>query len=211
VEKDTLTFPDDDITAWKVLLYWIIKHELPCNEQLLPKHGPAKSVDHPICIRCWALGDKYGIPIFQDLIMLELLDSVENNSIHVSRMREAFECTPPGSALRKLMVEIMAENLHEKPEDVERLDMFDGAVGFTKALMQTMDRKDNDGEAIKVFRPRVPDVEGENRWKGHSAYREFMIASNEGPAEHWLHRRINAQMKKARKGKSLLFAVGDWE
>jgi len=29
VERDTLTFSDEDLLSWQILLFWMIKHELP--------------------------------------------------------------------------------------------------------------------------------------------------------------------------------------
>ena len=95
-EPGTLRFPEDDIAAWKVFLYWIIKHKLPAAEELVPAcddENVEGKHDHILAVRCWVLGDKYCVPLFQDLIMLEILRTLEHSSTTNDSIMEAFSTT----------------------------------------------------------------------------------------------------------------------
>jgi hypothetical protein len=88
-----------------VLLLWIIERRLPDHDILIPSLAKDKAsevhttADHMTCVRCWGLGEKYQIPTFQDLIMLELVDSLDRWELSLQSAREGFETTPPESKL----------------------------------------------------------------------------------------------------------------
>jgi hypothetical protein len=74
---DTLRFPEDNETAWKLLLHWMkpaADHiPTPASSLRARPEEKARSGFQDMYINCCALGDKYDIPPFQDLIMLELI------------------------------------------------------------------------------------------------------------------------------------------
>ena len=189
-ERGTLTFPDDDVTAWKVLIYWIMKRELPHEEVLGNYYATTEGIPrcHLLCIRCWALGDKYGIAAFQDLIMLDLLAVLDDNfKLDVREMKEALETTPPGSLLRDLVAEELAYELACGSKDLESLDVFNGVVGFSGALMQVVRCRKK--VTMSMVRFRLPDSDAES-WDGMSPYKKFMVDGGQGPIKHWLHNRM---------------------
>ncbi|KAK5688477.1 hypothetical protein LTS10_000455 [Elasticomyces elasticus] len=190
-ERDTLHFPEDEVRAWGVLLYWIVKHKLPLVSEVTSSGGTVwesaetSEIDQELSVRCWVLGDKYGIPAFQDLIMLELLKEldIDTRRAPITAVKLAFDSTPPGSALRELMAEEAAMVIKDSGAPYDALDQFDGIVGFTRLLVASMEcRDENDGGY--TFLPRVPDVL--DPFPGQSTYRQFMVGE-EILKPHWVH------------------------
>lgn len=60
-----------------------------------------------LAVRCWILGDKYDIKLFQDDVMLMMISyGAETSSDPTPEMvREVFYNTPPGSKLRDFITE----------------------------------------------------------------------------------------------------------
>ncbi|KAK4895435.1 hypothetical protein LTR27_006499 [Elasticomyces elasticus] len=192
-KRHTLHFPEDDLYAWKIFLYWVMTKELPSSGVVRAlrrsDEGGTATYDislHTLCIRCWILGDKYDVPVFQNYIMLELLNLFERKAPGLHTIKEAFENTPPGSILRELMAEELANMLQvsatAKHSD---LDMFDGIVGFASALMKKTQAAGKKGEC--VFRPRVPSRDGGDVI-GASPYSNFMVGKDLIPV-HWVYQR----------------------
>ncbi|KAK4895441.1 hypothetical protein LTR27_006505 [Elasticomyces elasticus] len=109
-----------------------MQRRLPDRDELIPfavaPPGQHYRKSHAYCVRNWALGEKYQIPAFQDLIMVELLDSLEIEGLKIETAKEAFTTTPPGSAMWGLMAEELAQKLSYKNMKYEELDMFDGIL-----------------------------------------------------------------------------------
>jgi len=187
VQKDTLSFPDDELNSWKVLLFWIVARELPSVDEICST-GSGQNDDgmHSVYVRCWVLGDKYDIPAFQDLIMLELLKTFHYGStLTIENPKLALENTPPGSVLRELVVEEVLNGLQSKVIDCERLDELDGIVGFMSRVMM----KRNGLYQGEVFSSRLPIANGSVTvpyHKGKSPYTIFMVGGDV-PRQHWLH------------------------
>ncbi|KAK3622566.1 hypothetical protein LTR56_022121 [Elasticomyces elasticus] len=226
-DVDTITFPEDNLQAWKVLLHWMITHELPKAAELLlqnfefedeeheedekdekdEKDETSTDTDHKLCIRCWALGDMYDIPDFQDLIMLELLRSLELEPIQLDEIKEGIECTGPGSKLRDLMAEELAREVSAGDIETSELDAFDGVSGFSNILVAKMNRlaewkQLNPLNPFVEFTPRVP-LGLERSREGGSPYRNFMV-DGERPAQHWLQRDLE-ELRVNQKG-----GYGNW-
>lgn len=101
-----MKFPEDHVEVWKVLVNWILRHEVP--KALLRSNML-------LAIRCWITGHKYDMKEFQDAVMLCMLYELEpgNNdpdeglSIKLSpeMILEAFKHTSDTSVLRALVVE----------------------------------------------------------------------------------------------------------
>ncbi|KAK3115418.1 hypothetical protein LTR53_005265 [Teratosphaeriaceae sp. CCFEE 6253] len=197
-QQDTLTFADDDIAAWKVLLFWIHHRHLPADADLRLVDLEGNDCLNSICIRTWALGDKYGIAELQDLVMLELIRSLEGVPASLTSIKQGFESTPPGSVLRALLGEELAEQSHEFDESqMEMLDMFDGVVGMSQVLAQ-MPRGQGNDSSLNI-RPRIPgDAEGSLLVPGLSPYWKFMIGSRQSE-RHWLHGRLEATNRDYRE------------
>ncbi|KAK5688473.1 hypothetical protein LTS10_000451 [Elasticomyces elasticus] len=230
-DVDTISFPEDNLEAWKVLLYWMITHKLPKAAELLlqqfefegEEHEEDKKeeedkkdeedetrtdTDHKLCIRCWALGDKYDVPDFQDLIMLELLRSIELEPIQLDEIKEGIECTGPGSKLRDLMAEELAREVSAGDIETSELDAFDGVAGFSNILVAKINRlaewkQLNPLNSFVEFTPRVP-LGLEMCREGGSPYRNFMV-DGERPVQHWLQRDLE-ELRVNQKG-----GYGNWQ
>jgi len=53
-----------------------------------------------VLVTCWALGDKYSIPAFQDEAMLQLLRLCEPDVLSKATAAKALEMSAPGSKMR---------------------------------------------------------------------------------------------------------------
>ncbi|KAK4963051.1 hypothetical protein LTR10_000679 [Elasticomyces elasticus] len=192
-KPDTLAFPEDDVQAWKVLLYWIVKHKLPKNEELLKggiaeMDGKERYINpRSLCISCWALGDQYCIAAFQDQIMLELLLSVEGQpfTIAITDVVEAFEMTRPGSVLRELMVEeLVAVTVDDnQPYFDEECKEALGGLLDVDGFAEVFDRMTSAYKPSGPFyMPRIP---GREDGQGLSPFWKFLVGK-ERPGDHWL-------------------------
>lgn len=188
-EPGTLRFPEDDLNAWNVFLYWVVRRKLPPTEELMPaltNDDPDLNTDHSLVVHCWALGDKYDIPTFQDEVMLELLRSQDSKCMELSAVKLAFEHTPPGAKLRELMAEEVGGRLAHGEIEYEQLDMFDGIVGFTSVLA----RKAKELQDLEVWFSSLQKTPGydddREEWVNSDKWRSYMVG--EGPQQHWVHR-----------------------
>ncbi|KAK4960096.1 hypothetical protein LTR10_002987 [Elasticomyces elasticus] len=188
-EQDVLTFPEDDFRAWKVLLHWMVKSELPEDDDM-PKFTVSPMLtdgDYTALVLCWILGDKYGIPGFQDLIMIELILQLEIQGTPMGIIRYCFVHTAPRSVLRELMAEELVLYLGVgvlEDEDGDLLDEFDGIPGFSTTLARKMML----GKEIGRYRGRLPftSVKG--------AYQSFMIGKSL-PKLHWYHGEVLSRLE----------------
>ena len=171
-QQDFLRFPMDDLNSWSVLLYWKMKGHIP--SQSIGTSEEALT----ILMRSWVLGERYNLPFFQDMVMLELLNVVDSSWVPVSLVKEGFEGTPPHSKLRGVLAEeaFWWARYGRCNADEDVLDECDGVIGFASALMTVV------LEGEKQFPcPRLPR-KGHNchyRWRGHML--------GDIPSSHWVH------------------------
>ncbi|KAF2488205.1 hypothetical protein BDY17DRAFT_25464 [Neohortaea acidophila] len=129
-----IDFPEDDVESWRVFLFWLFNRELPnfpIDVETAHDRGGSK-----LFVRCWALGDRYAVPAFQDEIMLALMDMLKNFTVNWPPVKLAFDITAPNSQLRRIMAEEAGENMHRglwKDEDFKKLDGVDFTYEFIKA------------------------------------------------------------------------------
>lgn len=124
-EQGRLYCPDDNVGAWRVLLYWIMHRKQP--DDLLVKSDL-------VAVRCWVLGDKYDIPRFQDEAMFALLAIYSERRPRKGTIGEAVVSSAPSSKLRKLMAEEVVFMLFTKLGSTIS-PTFDG-IGFLGELME---------------------------------------------------------------------------
>jgi hypothetical protein len=172
----------DDVAGWKALLHWIVVRELPHEMSWVIGQGNEDQVRQ--LVRAWILRDRYDIPHFQNLVMLELLKSQEqlstNLAPNVSIMKEAFEGSPLESPLGRLMMEELVEQLRKGDVGGQELDSFDNVAGFSSMLFDYLTNKvDDDGEY--EFWPRLPGFDNN---PGSSPYQEFMVGGKFD--RHWV-------------------------
>ncbi|KAK5688478.1 hypothetical protein LTS10_000456 [Elasticomyces elasticus] len=194
---DTLGFLDDSEAAWKVLLYWMFKHDLPNDEQRKTDDCEGWEL---LMVECWAMGNRYMIPKFQDLVMLELLDCLlMYTSFETDTIKQAFATTPAGCALRMVMAELVAGHLQDEIFDsgLENLHEFEGFPGCLAEIAHAVKEwsgtsqriVDEDARECCVMsivemvvasqQLHFKDQQGVPRWK------KFMVAG--GPEVHWVH------------------------
>ena len=130
-------------------------------------------------IEAWVLGDKYGIPEFQNVVMFELLHYLSGDDrIRLEHAELAFHRTMPASPLRTLVAEDLAVQIRDTTIGPAEFSMLDGATGAIVDVLAALAFYDAIGGDV-LYEKRL-----DNRWK------EFMV----GDADycHWAYRRKDA-------------------
>ena len=177
-EEGVLAFPEDHVDAWKTLLYWSFKRTLPCQE----REGETISDEEQlVLVRSWVLGDKYRIPVFQDIAILEILANLQSSRLTAQSAKEAARHTAVDSPLRRLAVRSVVESIRDAGLDHEEYNEAFEVPGFaTETLRLLRDSyvyDDVDGQLDEIG-----DKDGKNR---SDAWAEYMVAG--GPPEHWIY------------------------
>lgn len=73
-QQPAIKFPQDDLEAWKQLIYWIGTGKFALNTV------ETDSKDPSLLMRCWLLGAKYKVLDFQDCAMMDLLRFYDQGS-----------------------------------------------------------------------------------------------------------------------------------
>ncbi|KAK4963049.1 hypothetical protein LTR10_000677 [Elasticomyces elasticus] len=143
-ESGTLSFPEDDISAWEQLVYWMVTSNMSSITQ--PSNDGESQADlaerQLLLVRCWAIGEKYAVCDFRETIMSSLLAGagVEKH-FRVEAITEAFATTPPGSRLRLLMAEDVARQLnYHHSMKFEDLDSFGSLPSVTSEVVDAVSR-----------------------------------------------------------------------
>lgn len=156
IETGILRFPEDSLTAWKVLLHWIHEKrlpEIPCGKD---------SCRWLNFVRCWCLGDKYDIAKFQDEVMLESWESISCDcKDYLEALREAFEQSPAGSKMRKIQAWCIASAVEKSEEgnlcSASSLDDFDDIPGLWRAVVDALSLRLSGGKEWFYSRDRLED------------------------------------------------------
>ncbi|KAK3115577.1 hypothetical protein LTR53_004937 [Teratosphaeriaceae sp. CCFEE 6253] len=136
-EPGTLSFPEDDLGAWEVLLYWLLKHGLPPLMHVPREFFTLPTGDFELLlVRCWAMGEKYCLPSFQDLMMTTLLKWVEIcSTLDRATLEEAFSSTPPGCVMRLLAAADLALQISHESACASRSRAMINAVEGIRGCM----------------------------------------------------------------------------
>lgn len=126
-EFDTLQYPEDDLDAWKTMMFWMVSGVLP-----EPVKGNTKL--HLVC--CWCLGSECEVPEFQDSIMVELLVRVERAIKLTSETTEdmiaaaeyAFSHSEDHRTNDEKLLLLLAETIHEHA--IARQDLLSARFSF---------------------------------------------------------------------------------
>ncbi|KJX99911.1 hypothetical protein TI39_contig348g00012 [Zymoseptoria brevis] len=98
-----LELPEDEVDVWKVLLHLVLCRKLPSS--LVTKDCMLTKENVLLAVRCWTMGDKYGIKEFQDTVMLRLL-----------RYLNIMQCTQPGTILDvQITLTVFERTLRQSP------------------------------------------------------------------------------------------------
>lgn len=107
-----LKYPQDDTEVWKLLLFWMMKGHLPTAlwNRASQSHQDQYQPIYALLIKCWAAGDQYLMPEFQNNVMIIMLYLLELSAavyttpqtLSWPNIKLAFEVSAPGSKLRNL-------------------------------------------------------------------------------------------------------------
>lgn len=175
-EHGVLRFPNDDLQAWEVLLYWIVHHEIP-KRSIAYKDA--------LAIRCWQLGDKYLIPDFQDHAMLSLLYTLRLGEFSFQVIEEGVLRSTAGSKLRKLVLQEAVNNVFDGyTTQLCMLSFLDGLGCITELLYHYHK---------KCMYSDVP----QNRI-GADVWEEYMMMEQEPEIlkAHWAFKQLSLRKRK---------------
>lgn len=163
--------------AWEILIYWMIKATLPESNF---EEEDKKEASQLLLVQCWALGDKYNLAAFQDVIMLELLFLVSGISMTPVSAAFATNNTPPGSKLRCLVANEIVHTVYMGyVRAIEAYDEALAATGFASEAMNMLDQYRNGDTGVDVS--YVAEKDGSARTQ---EWRKYMV--NERPPQHWI-------------------------
>ncbi|CAK3991947.1 Hypothetical predicted protein [Lecanosticta acicola] len=159
----TLEFPNDDLEAWKIMLYWIEHQKLPeITYEWVGESQETKNT-RTLC-RCWLVGEKYLVPTFQNAIMNALLYAFNFKSVALDTVKEVFCNTRPQMPLRRVIAEELVYATHIGKIHGDELFALDGVIGLGKSLI---DAKDKHAQTSRLRGARLD--EGTLLWK------EYMV------------------------------------
>ena len=169
-------FPDDDVDAWKIMACYILKGELPDSVGLQwlfngPSWAEEDLGEDMLWVRCWALGDYFGIPAFQDEVMFKLISYIGLWQSDFDVIREAFMRTPEGSPLRRLMAE-EAVNLQLRQRSLKAKEL--GALYHIPGFYSAFDKA----------RVRYRDHRQPQRFE-YRTWRKYIVG--DVPEKHWFY------------------------
>lgn len=150
-----LRFPCDDHEVWKLLLFWMFKGEMPVAiyKDIDRSNAEALQRMYALMIQCWSAGDRYLMPDFQDVAMLNLLHLLETSrftciaahTLSWPNIKMAFDTSAPGSKMR-LLAARNAVNIIYKGEELKvdldeqrKLECLEGIPGALSDLFTARD------------------------------------------------------------------------
>ncbi|KAK5730782.1 hypothetical protein LTR15_000720 [Elasticomyces elasticus] len=139
-EDGRLSFPEDDLDVWEVLLHWAVVRSLPAWSSTNGKEKEA------LLLRCWVLSDKYQLPPFQNEVMLDLIMYQSTDLAGVENLMLGVKLTRPGSELRRVMAQELVWRIQAHGDvEVSQISELDGTmstVDFLKAQTEYYEDKD---------------------------------------------------------------------
>ncbi|GIZ41564.1 hypothetical protein CKM354_000486400 [Cercospora kikuchii] len=103
-QTNVITLTEEDSNTWKIALFWIINRKIPENDFFRN-------------VECWLLGHQYGMPHFQDQVMLQLLedDDVRHGRFYglidfSQKYQDLVSAIPSDSALMRFLAEQAARD-----------------------------------------------------------------------------------------------------
>ncbi|KAH0273977.1 hypothetical protein KCU91_g5600, partial [Aureobasidium melanogenum] len=101
-----IELPDTEVDVFEAFQVWLYTQKMPKNENT---SSGKVHLEWPILIKLWIFGDKYQIPLLQNIVMDNSFDKVEMDAeTPLYWIRLAYENTTPNSPLRKAITDIMA-------------------------------------------------------------------------------------------------------
>ncbi|KXT08991.1 hypothetical protein AC579_70 [Pseudocercospora musae] len=124
-QTGALHFPVDDQEAWQVLVYWIMTREVAIELTGTMKERARSCI---LCAKCWVLGDKYDIPVFQNGVMAILLSHFLPEYTHQlprKALNQILKACPPDSKLAEHFAFAIVEEMEFKRIDWPELRSMD--------------------------------------------------------------------------------------
>lgn len=176
-EAGVYKFPQDPVIAWEILIYWMIKGVLP--ESKFEDNVKEREAQDWL-VWCWVLGDKYHLPAFQDVVMLQLLYIIRDTGITTESATIATSNTPPDSKLRKLVAnEIIYSVYRNHSQWITDFDDALAAPGFASDAMTALEEYRAEGLA-----PEICYLRKDNGGERTGEWREYMVENE--PYRHWV-------------------------
>ncbi|KAK4539182.1 hypothetical protein LTR36_001182 [Oleoguttula mirabilis] len=107
----TLRFPGVREEVVQAFVAWLFQYSLPLNdlveaaeEEDIEDDDEWVQEEMRLVVRLWAFGEQYMLPRLQNAAMRELYKRVRYVYPDIDIIKEAYECSPPKSTLRKLMM-----------------------------------------------------------------------------------------------------------
>lgn len=143
-QEGILRFPDTPTMVVEASLYWLFHGKLPLHDILealgFSKPG-LKTVSErhvqELAVRIWMFGEQHLVPRLQNEAMRALHHSVAKQYPTLSIVKEAYEGSPPGCVLRKLMLRVVVKGWKRSLTESEKgyyqapeLEALGGVAGF---------------------------------------------------------------------------------
>ncbi|KAG9657191.1 hypothetical protein KCU64_g5367, partial [Aureobasidium melanogenum] len=101
-----IELPNTEVDVFEAFQVWLYTQKMPKNENT---SSGKVHLEWPILIKLWIFGDKYQMPLLQNIVMDNSFDKVEMDAeTPLYWIRLAYENTTPNSPLRKAITDIMA-------------------------------------------------------------------------------------------------------
>ncbi|KAI7532350.1 hypothetical protein KC331_g13631 [Hortaea werneckii] len=153
-------------------------------------HDSWASLKPDLLIKSWILGDKYGIPEFQDQAMLELLFYFERLYATKDIIKLGSELSPADSVLKRLIAEEAAMALGDERIGFEGLETAFGGNGMLRHFVLACDNYEADEEFYKRRFESLAaddrtsqDEEWNEEWRSPT-WQNYMITNGSRP--QWL-------------------------
>ncbi|KAF2217205.1 hypothetical protein CERZMDRAFT_93257 [Cercospora zeae-maydis SCOH1-5] len=131
-QSGVINFGEDDVDAWKLVVYWLLHHKLP-----LRGDNGDREIHFVSRAKCWILGDRYGVTGLQNEAMLQLLESADALCFRLKAVQysELIAITPADSVLMRLLGEEAAHQYRFGSDLISDAPTLDAGIGFWPAFL----------------------------------------------------------------------------
>jgi hypothetical protein len=135
---DTLHFPDDSVSAWRIMLFWMVYKQMPAHRDT-GEHQEAGVMD---IVGAWCLSDHYCMWEFQDATMSLLIGCLHDiRDFPIDAIQAGFEYAKTSSRMGRLMVNGAVWSLRYGAFCYSNPDALEGVEGFHRAFTDALGRR----------------------------------------------------------------------
>lgn len=165
-QSGVINFLEDDAASWEILLYWLLHHNIP------RRVGADRVVHFVSRAKCWVLGDKYGMPGFQDQAMFQLLECAHafDFRLQPAQYQELIMIAPADSVLMRLIAEEAAWQYKDGFTKHSDATIMDVSTGFWPVFLTVQHKIKED---ISYVGSRLQSLDHCNEEEAH--WREYMV------------------------------------